>query len=185
MKLFNVKSLIAVLFCLFFVVAGVTSSAAEMKVHIASWNVPKDPNTKVLEAIKADIEKASNNEIICEISFQAIGKPSDYFDAVSNGICDIAYVGLPYTPGQFPFSEMLGLPINFPDNIIATKAHYALLEKGYLDKQFNGVKVICVGSTAPYNFLWGNAKVTTLEGFKGKIVPVIDITNKMPGWTMD
>lgn len=146
----------------------VSVEAKPLKIHIASWNVPKDPNTKVLKAIAADLEKASNGTVKTELSFKALGKPQDYYDGVEMGICDMAYVGLPYTPGRFPFSEMLGLPIHFPNNQIAAKAHYELWKRGYLDKQFKGVKVICVGTTAPYNFLWSKDEVDTLDGFKGK-----------------
>ncbi len=148
--------------------AGFAMGDKPIKLAIASWNVPKDPNSKVLQAIADDLLKVSEGEITAEISYKALGKPQDYYDAVNMGICDIAYVGLPYTPGRFPFSEMLGLPIRFPDNIITTKAHYMLWEKGYLDKQFSDVKPLCVGSTSPYNFLWGNGAVTTLADFKGK-----------------
>ena len=157
-----------IIICSMVFVSGLVVEAKTTKLHIASWNVPKDPNTKVLEAIAADVEKASNGAVVSELSFKALGKPQDYYDAAATGICDMAYVGIPYTPGRFPFSEMLGLPIQFPDNKIAAKAHYELWKRGYLDKQFKDVKVICVGSTAPYNFLWGKDSVAKLDAFKGK-----------------
>jgi TRAP-type C4-dicarboxylate transport system substrate-binding protein len=143
-------------------------AAEKIQLAIASWNVPKDPNTKVLKAIAEDLEKATGGTVTSNISFKALGKPTEYYDAVANGICDIAYVGLPYTPGRFPFSEMLGLPINLPTNVITTKAHYQLWKKGYLDEQFADVHPIAVGSTSPYNFFWGKEPVTDLAGFKGK-----------------
>ena len=163
--------LVSVLVSIFItpILAGSVWAGKPLKLAIASWNVPKDPNSKVLQAIADDLAKITGGEITAEISYKALGKPQDYYDAVNMGICDIAYVGLPYTPGQFPFSEMLGLPIRFPDNLITTKAHYMLWKKGYLDKQFSDVKPLCVGSTSPYNFLWGgNEAVSTLAGFKGK-----------------
>ena len=143
-------------------------AAGKIRLAVASWNVPKDPNTKVLKAIAEDLEKATGGAVTSDISFKALGKPTEYYDAVANGICDIAYVGLPYTPGRFPFSEILGLPIYLPTNVITTKAHYQLWKKGYLDKQFADVHPIAVGSTSPYNFFWGKEPVTDLAGFKGK-----------------
>jgi TRAP-type C4-dicarboxylate transport system substrate-binding protein len=139
-----------------------------MKLAIASWNVQADPNTKVLMAIAEDLEKATGGRVTSDISFKALGKETTYYDAVANGICDIAYVALPYTRGAFPFSEMIGLPIHYPDNVITTKAHYALWKKGYLDKQFADVHTLSVGSMSPYNFFWTKEPVTTLAGFKGK-----------------
>jgi TRAP-type C4-dicarboxylate transport system substrate-binding protein len=139
-----------------------------MKLAIASWNVQADPNTKVLMAIAEDLEKATGGRVTSDISFKALGKETTYYDAVANGICDIAYVALPYTRGAFPFSEMIGLPIHYPDNVITTKAHYALWKKGFLDKQFADVHTLSVGSMSPYNFFWTKEPVTTLAGFKGK-----------------
>ena len=154
--------------CLIVPPSGSWAAGKKIKLAIASWNVPKDPNSKVLQAIADDLSAATGGLVTSTISYKALGKPTEYYDAVENGIVDIAYVGLPYTPGRFPYSEMLGLPINLPTNVITTKAHYQLWKKGYLDKQFAGVHPICVGSTSPYNFFWGKKKVTTLAGFKGK-----------------
>jgi TRAP-type transport system periplasmic protein len=144
--------------------------AKAIKLQIASWNVPKDPNTEVLKAIAADLEQVSKGQITSDISFRALGKPEDYYDAAVAGICDIAYVGLPYTPGRFPISEVLGLPIKFPNNQITAKAHYELWKRGYLNKQFSDVHVICVGSTSPYVILWAKEIPNTLAAFKSKKV---------------
>jgi TRAP-type C4-dicarboxylate transport system substrate-binding protein len=154
--------------CLVFASPESWAEAKKMKLAIASWNVQADPNTKVLMAIAEDLEKATGGRVTSDISFKALGKETTYYDAVANGICDIAYVALPYTRGAFPFSEMIGLPIHYPDNVITTKAHYALWKKGYLDKQFADVHTLSVGSMSPYNFFWTKEPVTTLAGFKGK-----------------
>lgn len=167
MKRLGLATIMVVVLCL--ALSGSNAWADEkIQLAIASWNVPKDPNTKVLEAIAADLEKATGGAVTSNITFKALGKPTEYYDAVAKGICDIAYVGLPYTPGRFPLSEMLGLPIYLPTNVITTKAHYQLWKKGYLDKQFADVHAIAVGSTSPYNFFWGKDPVTALDGFKGK-----------------
>lgn len=144
------------------------AEAKKMRLAIASWNVQADPNSKVLKAIAEDIKKATGGMVTSDITFKALGKESTYYDAVANGICDIAYVALAYNRGAFPFSEMLGLPIYYPNNLITTKAHYALWKEGFLDKQFADVHTLAVGSMSPYNFFWSKEPVTTIEGFKGK-----------------
>lgn len=142
--------------------------AKTVTLHIASWNVPKDPNTAVLKMIAADLEAVTKGQVKAQISYKSMGKPEDYYNAVASGVCDIAYIGIPYTPGKFPISEMFGLPIHFPDNVITATAYYRLWQKGYLDKEFADVVPICVGSTSPYNFFWGKTSVDTLAKFKGK-----------------
>jgi TRAP-type C4-dicarboxylate transport system substrate-binding protein len=160
----------------------------KMRLAIASWNIQADPNTKVLKTIAEDLEKATGGAVTSDISYKALTKESEYYDAVAKGICDIAYVALPYTPGIFPFSEMLGLPIHYPNNVITTKAHYGLWKKGFLDKQFANVHTICLGSMSPYNFYWSKKKspVTTLDEFKGKKIrcpggPWVEVVEALGG----
>lgn len=170
MKGLALRLFIIVTVCLVFVSSDSFAQGKKMRLAIASWNVQADPNTLVLKTIAEDLEKATGGMVTSDISYRALAKESEYYDAVVNGICDIAYVALPYTPGVFPFSEMLGLPIYYPTNVITTKAHYALWKKGLLDKQFADVQTICLGSMSPYNFYWSKGKepVTTIAGFKGK-----------------
>jgi len=154
------------------VLAGACAPAPEkpIKLHIASWNVPADPTTKVLEAIAADLEAATGGMVTAEISFQALGKPADYYDALVGGLCDIAYIGLPYTAGRFSLSEGLMLPIGYPDNVIRVKAAYELWQRGFFDEQFADVKVVAIANTIDCLYMWHDEPVTTLAGFKGKKV---------------
>jgi len=152
------------------VLAGACAPAPEkpIKLHIASWNVPADPTTKVLEAIAADLEAATGGMVTAEISFQALGKPADYYDALVGGLCDMAYAGMPYTAGRFPLSEGLMLPIAYPDNVIRVKAAYKMWQKGYFDKQFADIHVFAIANTVDFLYMWPKEPVTTLAGIKGK-----------------
>jgi len=152
------------------VLAGACAPAPEkpIKLHIASWNVPADPTTKVLEAIAADLEAATGGMVTAEISFQALGKPADYYDALVGGLCDMAYAGMPYTAGRFPLSEGLMLPIAYPDNVIRVKAAYKMWQKGYFDKQFADVKVVAIANTVDFLYMWPDKPVCNLAGMKGK-----------------
>ncbi len=97
----NVHYLVAYIFVASILLGAYASGSAQtVKLHLASWNVPADPTTKVLEAIAADLKSATGGMVTPEISFQALGKPGDYYDALAGGLCDIAYIGLPYTPGR-------------------------------------------------------------------------------------
>jgi TRAP-type C4-dicarboxylate transport system substrate-binding protein len=139
-----------------------------IKLQLYSWNVPADPSTKVLEQIAKDLEEGTKGQVASQITFQSLGGPNDAYDIAVGGLADIVYVSLPYTPGRFPFTDMLGLPINFPTNTIAGKANYELLKRGYLDKQFADVRVLSVGSCSPYIFYWAKSVKADLDAFKGK-----------------
>ncbi|MBW2608859.1 MAG: TRAP transporter substrate-binding protein [Deltaproteobacteria bacterium] len=144
------------------------AAAKQMKLHIAHWNVPKDPNTKVLQTIAKEMEEASGGTIKCEISWKALGKPSDYYDALVNGLCDIALFGPTYSPGRFPVAEMITLPIYYPSNRITVMAYYNLWKKGRLDKELSKIVPIAVGNNGGFLFMWGDKPVDKLAGLKGK-----------------
>jgi len=139
-----------------------------IKLHLASWNVPADPTTKTLEQIIVDLEEATGGLVTGEISWQALGAPSDYYDALAGGLTDIAYVGMPYTAGRFPLSEGLMLPIAYPDNIIRVKTAYEMWQKGYFDEQFADVKVFAMANTVDFLYMWPDEPVCTLAGMEGK-----------------
>lgn len=146
------------------------AAGKEMKLHIAHWNVPKDPNTAVLKTIAKDIEEASDGNITSEISWKALGKPGDYYDALVNGLCDIALFGPTYSPGRFPITEMMTLPIYYPSNEVTVTAYYRLWKKGYLDKEFAKIHPIAVGNNATFLFMWRDKPVARLADLKGKKV---------------
>lgn len=163
---------IMTVFLVVLMISSGSSWAAEktIKFHIAHWNVPADPNTKVLKAIAADLEKATEGRVKSEISWKALGKPGDYYDALVNGLCDIALFGPTYSPGRFPFSEMFTLPIYYPSNIVIVKAYYALWKKGYFDKRFKDFIPFAVGNHGPFQFMWRDKPILDLAGLKGKKV---------------
>ncbi len=164
------RRLVYVLVVAFSWVLAVPCFGQGMKLHIAHWNVPKDPNTKVLQTIAKEIEDASGGTIKSEISWQALGKPGDYYDALVNGLCDIALFGPTYSPGRFPITEMMTLPIHYPTNRITVTAYYRLWKKGYLKKEFGKFIPIAVGNNASFLFMWRNKPVDTIAELKGKKV---------------
>lgn len=162
--------LIIVLASVFLFGLMIQSYAGGMKLHLAHWNPPKDPNTKVLQLIAKDIQEASNGTITSEISWQAFGKPGDYYSALTSGLCDIACFGPTYSPGIFPITEMMTLPICYPKNRTTVLAYYKMWKKGYLDKEFKKFQVLAFGNNSSFLFMWGKKPYTTLSEIKNKKV---------------
>lgn len=79
---------------------------------------------QVIEPWCNDLAEASAGRIKCEIypSMQLGGKPSQLNDLVRNGVVDIVWTALGYSPGSFPRSELLDLPYMLPyDGMVASK----------------------------------------------------------------
>ena len=137
------------------------------KIHIAHWNVPNEANTKVLQLMGKEIEEASGGTIKTDISWQAFGKPGDYYDALVNGLCDIACFGPTYSPGRFPITEMMTLPIHYPKNRTVVNAYYKLYQQGFLKKEFEKFMPLALGNNASFMFMWRKRQVDKLADLKG------------------
>jgi len=167
----KVSGVFFLVFCLSMVAIPLCCFAGpSMKLHMACWNVPKDPNSKVLEAIGKDIETATEGDITFEISYQGFGKPGDYYDALVNGLCDVAYFGPTYSPGRFLMTEMMTLPIYYPNNKVTVMAYYELWKRGFLDKEFAKIIPVAFGNNSQFLFMWKDVSVTKLDQLKGKKV---------------
>jgi len=90
-----------------------------------------------------DLEERTKGRVKVDISWaSALGRPHDYYDFVKKGICDVAQVVPAFVPGMFPMSDVISLPFIVPTAEIGGKALMEFAKKGYLDKEFEDVKVL-------------------------------------------
>ncbi|WP_439527338.1 TRAP transporter substrate-binding protein [Pannonibacter sp.] len=90
-----------------------SASAQEVKLTLHHFLGPKAPaQTQMLEPWAKSVEEASGGRIKVEI-FPAMslgGKPPELYRQVRDGVVDIVWTVLGYTPGTFPRSEVFELP---------------------------------------------------------------------------
>ena len=97
----------------------------------------------------------------------ALGPAPELYTRLVTGVIDWGQFNAGYTPGVFPFTEMMELPIRFPSAEILTKAMIEIYKKGYSDKEYADIKFMFYYGIGPYQ-LWSNAKITSVEGLVGK-----------------
>lgn len=111
------------------------------------------------------VEEATNGEVKVEwVGGPESLPPKDQFEAVRNGLIDVAFSTNAYYGNIMPVSNSLGLSAFTPAEE---------RENGYFDymvKQFEAQKVVYLGrmlSEQPF-YLWSNKEVKTLEDLKGQ-----------------
>jgi len=97
----------------------------------------------------------------------ALGPVPELYTRLVQGVIDWGQFNIGYTPGVFPFSEMIELPLRYPSAEILTKAMIEIYKKGYCDKEYGDVKFLFYHAIGPYQ-LWSNVKITSVEGLAGK-----------------
>jgi TRAP-type C4-dicarboxylate transport system substrate-binding protein len=113
------------------------------------------------------VEKESGGRIKIQHfpSMQLGGKPPELFDQAKDGVADIVWTVLGYTPGRFPKSEVFELPFSTGKAEPGSRAFQAYVEKNAMD-EFKDVHLIAVHVHGPGLF-HSKDPITKLEDLKG------------------
>lgn len=126
---------------------GVTSaaSAAEFEFSLQGF-LPAQATipSKIVDVWADKIEAASEGrvKITRYASMQLGGKPPELFDQVIDGVVDLTWNVIGYTPGRFPSTEVFELPFMVAEAGNASGAFWKMLEGGIAEKEFSDFKVL-------------------------------------------
>ncbi|MDU8943123.1 TRAP transporter substrate-binding protein [Rhodophyticola sp. MJ-SS7] len=106
----------------------------------AQANVPK----LVLDVWADNVEEASGGRIKVDRfpSMQLGGRPPELMDQAVDGVADIVWTVVGYTPGRFPRTEVFELPFMMTDARAASRAYWQMFEKHMKDTEFAGIKIL-------------------------------------------
>jgi TRAP-type transport system periplasmic protein len=81
-------------------------------------------------------------------AMQLGGRPPELFDQARNGVVDLIWTVLGYTPGRFPKSELFELPFLLGNAEAGSQAFHSYVEKHAMD-EFSEVKLIAAHTHGP------------------------------------
>lgn len=129
-------------------IAAMTASGAfaqdvTLKMHQflpAQANVPK----LVLDVWAKKVEAASEGRIKIDHypAMQLGGRPPELLDQAIDGVADIIWTVVGYTPNRFPTTEVFELPFMVNDARDASCAYWKMFEKHMKDDEFKSVKML-------------------------------------------
>ncbi len=113
---------------------GALAQEVTLKLHQflpAQANVPKH----ILDVWANKVEKDSEGRIKIDRfpSMQLGGKPPELYDQVVDGVADIVWTVVGYTPGRFPRTEVFELPFSVSDAGAASYAYWKMYEEHMKD----------------------------------------------------
>lgn len=123
--------------------------------------------SKAIEPWTKRVEEASGGRLKFELypAMQLGGAPPDLYDQAKDGVVDLIWTVLGYTPGRFPKSEVFELPFMVANGEATSVAFQKYVEANAMD-EFAGVKLIAVHTHGPGLFHTATP-VTKLEDLKG------------------
>ncbi len=103
-------------------------------------NVPK----LVLDVWADKVEQSSGNRIKINRfpSMQLGGRPPELMDQAIDGIADIIWTVVGYTPGRYPRTEVFELPFMMTDAGAASRAYWQMFDSHMKDTEFKNLKIL-------------------------------------------
>ena len=103
-------------------------------------NVPK----KILDvwADKVEADSGGNIKIDRFPSMQLGGKPPELIDQAIDGVADIVWTVVGYTPGRYPTTEVFELPFMMDDARAASCAYWTMFDEHMKNGEFKDVKIL-------------------------------------------
>lgn len=149
--------------------SGAMAQEVTLKLHQflpAQANVPK----LILDVWADKIEAASEGRIKVDRfpSMQLGGTPPELLDQAIDGVADVVWTVVGYTPGRFPTTEVFELPFMVADARAASCAYWTMFEEHMEDTEFKGVKILGTWVHGPGMFHTADPVETPvdLEGMK-------------------
>ncbi|MEM7521970.1 MAG: TRAP transporter substrate-binding protein [Pseudomonadota bacterium] len=129
-------------------------------------NVPK----LILDVWADNVEASSDGRIKIERfpSMQLGGRPPELMDQAIDGVADIVWTVVGYTPGRFPSTEVFELPFMMTNARAMSSAYWQMFEKHMKDGEFADVHILGTWVHGP-GMIHANTEINTpadLEGLK-------------------
>lgn len=127
-------------------------------------NVPK----LVLDVWADKVEADSEGRIEVERypSMQLGGTPPELMDQAIDGVADIVWTVVGYTPGRYPSTEVFELPFMVEDARAASSAYWQMFEKHMKDTEFKDVHILGTWVHGP-GLIHSNTEVRTPDDMQG------------------
>lgn len=126
-------------------------AAENVRLRFSSFEPPMAKLTsEVLTPFIRDVSKASNGTLnITMFAGGTLGRnPTQQLKLVLDGVADLSWIVLPYTPGRFDDADVVGLPFATDNAVEGSLALQRMYERGEL-RGFENLQVFAVASTSP------------------------------------
>lgn len=122
------------------------------------------------EMWQAEITKRTNGAVQFEyLPGASLTAANKVYDGVLNGISDLGFSCIAYTPGIFPVMEFLDMPNGYPLGYAATHAVNDFYQN-FKPKEFDEVHMLALYGTGPQVLFTTKKPVKTLDDVKGLVV---------------
>ena len=124
--------------------------------------------SKILDVWADNVEQASEGKIKINRfpSMQLGGRPPELIDQAIDGVADIIWTVVGYTPGRFPTTEVFELPFMVENEAAAACAYWTMFERHMEENEFKNVKMLGTWVHGP-GVIHASKPIRTPDDLKG------------------
>ncbi|MGD9973403.1 MAG: TRAP transporter substrate-binding protein [Desulfatirhabdiaceae bacterium] len=152
---------------LIFLSASAALSADPVKLTYSCFFPPSHVQSILAEQWSREVEKRTNGAVKIEyFPGQTLTKSNQCYDGVVEGLSDIGFAVLAYTPGRFPVMLAVDLPLGYTSGVAATKVINDVYNQ-YKPKELDDTKVMYLHAHGPGLVFTKDKPVMKMEDMKG------------------
>ena len=162
-KLHHLVRLVAVLG-----LCGAAAAQAQTTLAVSQWLPAGHPVHGVMAEWAHKAEQATQGRVKFNVLPQPVTNPPGHYNAVRDGLADVAMTVIGYTPGRFPLSEIAELPL-MGDSAESNSAafHRLAVRTPAIMNEYKDVKVLALFTHGPGVVFNGKKEVATLADLQG------------------
>lgn len=146
---------------------------AQVVLTASSWVAPNHPLSRAQAAWCEDVAGATEGRVRCEILPRPVAPAPRTFDAVRDGLVDIAFSIHGHTPEHYRLTRIAELPL-LGDSALATSVAYQRIHDRYLSgfDEHRGLKVLGVFTHGPgmiFNMRRPVSRIADLDGLRMRV----------------
>jgi TRAP-type transport system periplasmic protein len=145
------------------------ADAEQIKLNYSSW-LPTASwvNQDVLLPYFDQIEEVTEGRVKVEMLPKVVGSPQSQFDVVRDGLADMGYIVIGYTPGRFKLAEIGGLPFLGNKAEIMSPAFHRMYEEHFAPlNEYEGVHALSTFTVSPGHVFTTRKPIRSIEDFAG------------------
>jgi TRAP-type C4-dicarboxylate transport system substrate-binding protein len=172
--------LVGLVISLIALISGHLSPAISKPIELsfASFSTAFSATGRVSETWLKEIEKRTNGGIKFNRFWGGtLLKGKTMYEGVTGGVADVGMNVFGYTPGRFPLSEVMDLPIGFPSAETANRVQWEVFKK-FNPKELSDSKVLFLFACSPCS-VWSKVPIRTMEDMKGLELRATGYTARM------
>ncbi len=146
------------------VLAMTGAAQAQTTLAVSQWVPPAHPVAEVMTEWAKKVEGATQGRVKLANLPQAVTNPPGHFNAVRDGLADVAFTVIGYTPGRFPLSEIAEMPLMGDSAELNSAAFYRLAAKEpAIMNEYKDVKVLALFTHGPGTIFNTKREITSLD----------------------